>query len=366
MSGSETSEVTQPGESSYFCDQLVGISSDTLTFEDTKPLIDEILQFLGEAKDYGTRDVADAFRALYRIPRCIMHEDLDANLDSIDTTQYYKVVFEVGQYLLHQDFSTISMRISNALHQMLSGCTANSDYGAQCQYNCSKLYGVIQDHSSSLNPASFCRSIIEEGIQLEVLLKMLEYFNAPDNDTTVFIYYGNTRVNLTQSNRRDVLLILLNCIKACPDLRKAYREANIVKILLNVKGDFQMKILILLTLSYVVDDNQSDMLRKSDDSIHFLTNLFKKSVESKHHYVRDLDEGPALLYSAFELLDGLNHLSVNDANKLDILKHGGVPAIIRMLQPDFTDDERKLATEALWNLAFVDQIKSTGAEREIK
>ncbi len=359
MSGSETSGVTQPGESSYFYDKLVEISSDTLTFEDTKPLIDEILQFLSEAKDYGTREVADALNVLHRIPLCIMHEDLDVDIDNINTTKYFELVFELGQYLIHQDFFKITMRISNALYQALGECTVNPEYGAQCQYNWFKLITVLNQGDQK---ASDYRQIVEEGI-LELLLKMLEYFNSPDNVTEAYIWRAGNKVNLTQANRRFILVMLFNCIKAAPDLRTAYRQANIVNILLNLEGNFQMKALILLTLSYVVDDNQSDMLRKSDDSIRFLTNLFKEAVESKHHHVSDDHD---LMYSAFELLDGLNHLAVNDANKLDILKHGGVPAIIRMLQPDFTEKERKLATEALWNLAFVDQIKSTSEVQNAK
>ncbi len=151
MSGSDTSRVIQPGDSSYYMRKLKNISSDKVTFEDTKPLIDEILQFLREVKDCGTRDVGGALHTLAKIPRCIMHEDVA--LDSIDTIQYNKVVSEVGQYLIHQDFSQICMRISNALHQALIECKAKSNYGAQCQYNLYRLCCILEGHSTSFHPA---------------------------------------------------------------------------------------------------------------------------------------------------------------------------------------------------------------------
>ena len=126
--------------------------------------------------------------------------------------------------------------------------------------------------------------------------------------------------------------------------------------------------LSLLILAYIVDEKENDMIVKSQDSVQFLTKLFVKAAFSGKHMVdsSSFGEDKTEIYSCRELLGGLNHLAVHDANKDAIVEHGGIPAIIRMLQSDFSEDERQLAAEALCNLALKDDIKKNAEMQKAK
>ena len=51
-------------------------------------------------------------------------------------------------------------------------------------------------------------------------------------------------------------------------------------------------------------------------------------------------------------------MATNDANKEAIVQHGGVSALAAILRPEFNEDERQAAAEALWKLSFLDSNKA--------
>ncbi|XP_072019557.1 uncharacterized protein [Amphiura filiformis] len=150
--------------------------------------------------------------------------------------------------------------------------------------------------------------------------------------------------------------VLHNCIRLCVENRSRYRRADAVKILGGLrKGDIS-DVNLLLILAYIVDEEESETLAKSEGCVRMLIELLKEAVSRDDHFGFTENES---YYSATELLDGLNHLAINDAIKAEIAKHGGMHCIIRMLQPDFSEEEHVVATQALWNLSFLDSIKHT-------
>ena len=198
-----------------------------------------------------------------------------------------------------------------------------------------------------MNAAPFCRSICKAGF-INVLQRSLLYFDDPSNE----IHDKSQVITEAKSN---ILSTLFNIILECPDYRDEYRGSKIIDTLSQLRQtDVEEKTLSLLILAHIVDEQENEMLLRSQDSIRYLTELFAKAVVSSKHAVHG---GSTLCYDARELLDGINHLAVSDVNKQEILKCGGVQAIVKMLQPEFSEDERKLATDALWNLAFDDNIK---------
>ncbi|XP_072028059.1 uncharacterized protein [Amphiura filiformis] len=214
--------------------------------------------------------------------------------------------------------------------------------------------------------SDFCRSFGTEEY-FDVTKQSLLYFDDPANKIFTNDYNG---VNLTLKVKLSILYTLLMIISKCLDNRNVYRRANIIPTLSMMgKENMEVKTLSLLILSYVVDEEENEMLTKSEDAIRFLTELFIKTVYSTQHMLDSTyiaEYNVIFVYSTSELLDALNHLAVNDSNKLEILKHGGVPAIIRMLQSDFTKEEKELAIKALWNLAFVDNIRANSEVQKAK
>ena len=203
-----------------------------------------------------------------------------------------------------------------------------------------------------MSAAPFCRTICKEGI-VNVLQQSLLYSDDPRHKIP-------DKPHFTAKTKRNILSTLFNMIVECPDLRDEYRSSNMIDTLSQVQKTLvEDKTLSLLILAHIVDEKQNEMLLRSQDSIRFLTELFTKAVASPKHRVRasELADENAMVYNTRELLDGINHLAISDANKQEILKCGGVQAIIKMLQPEFSEDERKLATDTLWNLAFDDNIK---------
>ena len=62
----------------------------------------------------------------------------------------------------------------------------------------------------------------------------------------------------------------------------------------------------------------------------------------------------------FETLDAINHLAINDDNKIAIASDDIIPDIIKILkQSGFSLEERRVAAESLWNLAFIESIRKS-------
>ncbi|XP_072041220.1 uncharacterized protein [Amphiura filiformis] len=122
-----------------------------------------------------------------------------------------------------------------------------------------------------------------------------------------------------------------------------------------------VKVLSLRILAYIVDDEESSLLQTTNDGVAFCLSLLKDATSNKYHRTESFTD------SAQELILALNKLAVNDANKREISKHGGIPVFTRMLRSDFvftrmrrnglSEDEQCAAVHALWNLAFIDEIR---------
>ncbi|XP_072051598.1 uncharacterized protein [Amphiura filiformis] len=112
----------------------------------------------------------------------------------------------------------------------------------------------------------------------------------------------------------------------------------------------------LMILAYIVDESESSVLATSDGGVASLVEILQ--IRTKN----SCDEVSVL--SAREILDCLNHLAINDSNKLEIEKQGGIPLIVRMLQDDFDEEDQCVAAEAVWNLAFVESIRTSSQLQE--
>ena len=112
-----------------------------------------------------------------------------------------------------------------------------------------------------------------------------------------------------------------------------------------------------MTLAYIVNESESKILAESDVGVATLDQLLQDAVQSSNHTVIIYNSGQ--YFSTFELLDCLNHLAINGANNRDIEKQDSIPALVRMLEDDFSEEEQCVAAEMIWNLTFVESIRQS-------
>ena len=352
-------------EDNYFMRKLYALRlvmklvDRTLTLEDTKPLIDEAVALLKSTTDYGTKEVENILDMLQFVAYFLMDDVQKFLNDSFvdeDTIQFRTRRYEVTQYLIQQDFPSIAVKMFKSLYEQLRSAAINKSDQSVDQFgrNMNALCSLFHNHTDNypMPSAPLCRSLCKEGT-IEILESSLLYFDDPGSDIP-------HKAELFLDMKRSILGVLSNIITECPDYRDRYRRANIVDAIAKIKKtNVEIKALSLLVLAYIVDERENDLIIISHDSIQFLTELFVKSAFSVKHMVdsSDLDQGTHIRYTCRELIGGINHLAVHDTNKDAFVKHGCVPAMIRMLQSDFSEDEKQLAAEALGTLALKDDIK---------
>ncbi|XP_072019573.1 uncharacterized protein [Amphiura filiformis] len=311
-----------------------------ISMKEAKKRIDDSLQYFNGIDDFCTEE---AYNAII----CI--EDLPRELSGIPTgstlphDEYQAIcrpsTRQVAEYLTQKRFAELFVKIVMSLRWNLQ----SEDNPLAIEVLCVSLY-------------TFCN------LSDECPLLCQEFGKSKGPDCLLQLM--STLDNLGKdTDENDVFLcstaVLLNGIRLCPENRKGYRKANAVEVLSNLKKRDSSDVLKLLLLSYIVDEEEGEKLEKSEGCVSMLTKLLTEAVDSKTHTATHIAGEKSVASSASELLDGLNHLAINDANKAEIAKHGGLKAIIRMLQSDFSEEEHIVATQALWILSFLDSIKRT-------
>ncbi|XP_046543125.1 uncharacterized protein LOC124253410 [Haliotis rubra] len=104
-----------------------------------------------------------------------------------------------------------------------------------------------------------------------------------------------------------------------------------------------VKMLTLLTLSYVLDESQNDLLLADDSVFDFILIMIKQAWKTKEHRYNG--------FSVLELVDGVTGLAKNDDNKKLIAKKGAVETMMKIMK-DGSDDEKLGAVKCIWELSF--------------
>lgn len=106
--------------------------------------------------------------------------------------------------------------------------------------------------------------------------------------------------------------IMHNVVRLCCDSRRIFRSAKAVKILqwyLNSTSDL-VKIKSYLILSYIINEEENDIINAVDDNIQFIIDILKEALQSENHFSK------TYCFWAQEIVCGLNHLAVNESNKI--------------------------------------------------
>ena len=317
------------------------------TLHEAKLKLDELLQFLENDINNcdNNDDVINGLVMIGNIPRMLTGLGVDDMIPVGEFAQFQANLQTIANYLGETNFVELFVKMTSVFQGSLMEPKTRL-YSLDC-------LNLLLD--SFRNYTDQCEILARDFGKLggvETLLNLLTYLSNSEFEQK---YKEPSMITFQRS-----LAILHNCIRVCSDNRRVYRKASTVGILSKLRGTTlseHSKVFLVLILSYIVDEKESEALAKSEDSVRMLTNLLNEAVQRDGHYALTTDLNSTTAFSALEILDGLNHLGVNDANKAEIEKQGGLHSILRMLQPDFSEEEKHLATKTMWKLAFLDSVK---------
>ena len=139
-----------------------------------------------------------------------------------------------------------------------------------------------------------------------------------------------------------------------------YRAGKAVDILMKFARAENVMTTIdsLLVLACIVNETESQHLAATRGCIGAMVEMLRKASESKERkyiFVIKLDGTEKNFNTGMlSITKGIGDLATNDANKEAIVQHGGVPALSAILRPDYKEEARQAAAEALWKLTFLE------------
>jgi len=141
--------------------------------------------------------------------------------------------------------------------------------------------------------------------------------------------------------------ILHNMVRMCADSRQVFRSAGAVAVLQQYLRRAQglVRTKAYLILSYIVNEHENDIINATDENIAYIVHILQTAVDSENHFSQ------LHAFWASEIACGLNHLAVNDGNKLRLGSLGAIDLYVRLLR-DGNSEERGLAAAGLWILSF--------------
>ncbi len=299
------------------------------TFKDLKPSIDGALQQLKVCTDLSAEEATEALSVIERSCEygqcpCDNQRQFATHLKQDNFAQLFSKIWKGLCHFLEQS-RWEQIGFTN-LQLLVKICLSVSKY-------CPVEFGTdLATHG--------CISSLLQGLK-----QLKQYFNR-----------GSDLV-LLRGIVGDMFGILHNAIYKCTDNRDVYRRGRAVEDLSDyLKSDNDLvKIYSLLIMAYVINESESSIIATTEDGIAKLVHLLQEAVKVSEH--KALAES-TMVFSAFEILDCLNHLAINDDIKREIEKQGGVPVIVRMLEDDFTEEEQDVAARTLWNLSFIESIRN--------
>ena len=146
--------------------------------------------------------------------------------------------------------------------------------------------------------------------------------------------------------------MLHNTVRLCSDSRKLFRAANGVNVLrFYLKSDNGLvKTKAYLILSYIINETENDVINATDENIEFIVGILSEALQSENHFSK------TYAFWASEIVCGLNHLAVNDSNKVRICNHGALALYFQLLRGENVE-EQNLGVAGLWILSFNDENK---------
>ncbi|KAK6182496.1 hypothetical protein SNE40_010174 [Patella caerulea] len=145
---------------------------------------------------------------------------------------------------------------------------------------------------------------------------------------------------------KSLLGILHNTVSKYEDAKFCLRNHNGVQILQNclILDHPMLKAKSLITLSYIVDEQENEVINATADTICFIINVLRDSLASATNFSSKFGMG------AVEVTEGLNNIAFNDSNKVKIVQGGAIPLLVKMMSNN--RNCQYYAVMLLWTLAF--------------
>ncbi|XP_072051437.1 uncharacterized protein [Amphiura filiformis] len=295
------------------------------TLEEVKADLDEALQYLKTCDDFTTPEVQHALSTI----------EISAFSDD-------SVKDKIQLYLVSHGYAQLFVRMWSGLSEFLEKEKWEDDGFSMLEAMVRSYLNCTDGSPELCVELGKCGSI---SMLFSGLNKLEMYFEEGDEFESIAHFV------------QTILFLLCNCISRSSSNRKIYQEANAVAIFKKYlkSQTVLVSLLSLMILAYVVNDSESAILATLDGGVAILVQWLQEAVNASEHCAsRD-----SIVGCAREILDCLNHLASNDNNKLEIERQGGIPTIVRMLQDDFDEEDQCVAAETVWNLAFVESIRTS-------
>ncbi|XP_064596403.1 uncharacterized protein LOC135463013 [Liolophura sinensis] len=140
-------------------------------------------------------------------------------------------------------------------------------------------------------------------------------------------------------------LSILHNIARNPDVKHYFKEHKTSEVIRPFieNSDEMLKALAMLTLAYVVDEDENSTLIDETGVIKCVCEWLSKALSNPKRRYRG--------FTPQELTQGLDKLAVNDSNKIKIVEEGALQSFLIMLQHDDIREE-SMAARAIWTLSF--------------
>ena len=161
--------------------------------------------------------------------------------------------------------------------------------------------------------------------------------------------YNWDQMNLTGKLFTQTLGTLHNIAQRVENRVQCSKIKSMVPTLLDwttTKGHF-WGVLALLTLSFIIDEENNHLLNAKEDVLNFMVELLDDTLEQSNRR--------SLGYSSTELAEGLIQIAANDSNKRLLAELGVIPVLKKMLHSANNEQEQASAAKALYVLSFNEQ-----------
>ena len=297
-----------------------------MSYEEAETKISASLQYLKNCDNYSTGE------AMCQINQLAVVSNICGSLNTEDETK-------LADHLINEEFAQVFVKIVKSLHD---DDDSEYDDGGQKEQCLGDIKGACTSFTCGPNFHEVRLALTRHGA-VALLLEGLNASNQIETDCEL-------------TSTIDTLYILYNCVTN-PDsiVRTIYRKANAVPILMKYLKSHEMMVTMasLSILARIVNDEESDLLASTEGCIEHLVTMLSKAVSSDDGWVRYQIAGTTYGDRVYGLIDTMNHLAINDCNKKEILKHGGVPIVVQIITNDTsTTEEITHAIETLWKIVF--------------
>ena len=190
------------------------------------------------------------------------------------------------------------------------------------------------------NSLKFCEKLHDEGSIGLVIEWMISQEKSMGNPFVSALMY-------------EALNLIYNCCRKVKGIGPQCR--GIVDILQEFAklDNVLVQTVAFLALSYIVDTNDAHKLSANDGCLDTLLGLLKNSLASTRHQALACGEHGVTSFESLEIVQGLEHLAINDNNKKLIAEKGGISIVGQLLKEDCSLEEQTHAAMTLWQLAFL-------------